>query len=233
MKRFLSFASLLVAAAVAGTLPVDVFAATPHLHDAVVGALLIAPAPVAVPQGTLARIKESLKAMFAPGTADADIDAALAGEVSETTPAATPSVTTTSPSDLAAQIQAALAPLQQQVQGLTSALESEKSARATAQQALEAQQATERTAKITKALDDAIAAGKIEAAKRETWQKRYEKDFDGTAEIIAETASRTQGKAADAKTTQQAAGDAPKPGSMAASVRPDVLAYVTATQATA
>jgi hypothetical protein len=198
-----------------------------------IGTPLLAMPAVAVPKGTLERVKAKLKEMnpFAEGK-EAEVEALFESEFTEQDAAPKPPVQPNQPSgDLAAQVtaavQAAVAPLQQQVDGLTEALTTEKQARETAQKALADKQAKDREAAITKALDEAVKAGKIETAKRETWQKRLEADFETISEVLSER----PGDPALAKSQGQKAGEAAKPTAPAAPQAPTQEAHQATRQA--
>lgn len=195
----------------------------------------LAMAGAAVPKGTFAKMKAAIKQKLGLGDdRDADVDALLADalEEIEVTPTPQPPVTTGNPLELATAIQQALAPLQAELKQVQDALASEATQRRTAQEALQAQQAREREASITTALDEAQKAGKFAPAKRDEWKARLEKDFDGVSAILADVPGNpalAKGQTAakpDATSQDSPVAPKPEPGTMAASLTPDVLSYV-------
>lgn len=216
------FAPVLSAATHAPTFHTQTF--TP---DWVMPAVLAMPAAVAVPTGTFAKLVARFKALL-PDKTDAEIQALVAAELTEqdaATPAPPPPPPAPAQPDTGlASLQASLATLQQQVSGLTEALTSEKTARETAQKALADQQAADRTKQIAGVLDDAVKAGRVEAAKRDEWKGRLEKDFDGFKAVLDGLPSQTQGKSAPA--TPASGGTAPAAPRALAGVRPDAASYL-------
>jgi hypothetical protein len=227
--------------ALADTSLVDGFA----LHAVGVGSLAAA---VAVPKGTMAKLKAAIKNLLGPEATDEQVDAALAAEIAESDTVATPPptqvppITTATPADLAAAIQAAVeaavAPLKAEVTTLQGALQTEATARTAAQTAVETQRATERTASIETLLDAAVKDGRIVPAKRDEWKTRLEGGFDTVSPILAELApnpalakangGKVSADTSGAKTGDKPAAERPAPGSMAGSVPSAALDYVTA-----
>lgn len=253
MRRAFSFLSFLLVACLCLlpqiatgeplTVPVDHITSFVGHSDTGAGIVLAMPG-VAVPKGTFAKMKAAIKQRLGLGDdKDAEVDALLAAEFEEAEPTTAPLPSPPQPpSSLGAEaltqaVQAALAPIQQQVQGLTEALSAEKQARQSAQQALEAQQARERDAAVTKTLDEAVKAGKIAPAKRDDWKARLEKDFDGVNAILAElpvnpALAKTQQAAGPAKGAGKEDAAAPiakaESGTMLGGLRGDVLSYLQA-----
>lgn len=153
------------------------------------------------------------EALDAAGVTDADPNPAPA-PAAAATPATAPSVDA--------------AVIQQVVREATEPLRAElaeaKAAREATQKALDERASADRAAQIAKALDAAVAAGKVETAKREAWQKRLEGDFDGVSAILDEMPSRTAGKGADAKAGESTSAAATV--SPTSSLPPDIAAYV-------
>ncbi|MCA0270239.1 MAG: hypothetical protein LCH53_13630 [Bacteroidetes bacterium] len=190
------FALLLCALALAVAAPstmASTFAphATWQASDTLIPFVLAMPAAVAVPTGTFAKLVARFKALL-PDKTDAEIQALVAAELTEQdTPAPTPPpLPPAGTGDVAAQVQqqvtAALAPVNQQIKDLMDALGEARTQREAAQKALAEQQAAQRKTDIAAALDKAVADGRIATAKRDDWQKRFEKDYDLTTEALAE-----------------------------------------------
>ncbi|GIV82221.1 MAG: hypothetical protein KatS3mg051_1575 [Anaerolineae bacterium] len=95
------------------------------------------------------------------------------------------------PRDAAQRVQSSLssgelADVRRQMEALQQALLEEKRAREEAVRSLEEQRKRERQRQIQALLDDAVKARKIEPAKRDTWAKRLEDNFDLTRQILDE-----------------------------------------------
>jgi hypothetical protein len=229
-----------IATAAAPTLTAFAVPDHPMLVDSVAGFVLAMPALLAAPKGSLDKAKAWLKGLFKDKT-DEEI-ATMAAELVEEqegppfppAPTPAPSPTPNPAPDLSAQLQALLAPITAELATVKSALEAEATARKNAQEALQTQQAAERTKQIKTLLDEAVAKGKITPKQRtDTWEKRLTEGFDAFSPVLAELPDNPAVAKANAGGSTQkkdagapAAGLGPAAGTMAAGANPTALAYV-------
>lgn len=134
----------------------------------------------------LKRLLDSLEGMITDDQKEAFEEAKQAAEEAAESQSATGTDDPAPDGDVGAAVQAALAPMQQQIDALTASLSEEQQARKSAQEAMKKKQKQERQEEIESLVEKAVKDGRIEKEKRETWTQRLEDSFDVTKGVLAD-----------------------------------------------